>query len=165
MVLVGCTTVTDGAPSADTAVAPAYRESVSASVSESAATSSIRESRRQESLTVQAVLHVCEALVNSNNDAIAKLNDFIVAYNQGIDITASENSASQALEQSADQVVGNITNMLPVDLRESLNAYVEAARAAARTVAIQPTPAAVNGATHQLNATIDRVDRACHHRR
>ena len=56
MAIVGCTSVTDGTPTADTAMAPAYRASVSASVSASAATSSIRESQHQQSLTTQAVV-------------------------------------------------------------------------------------------------------------
>ena len=61
-VVAGCTTVTDGAATPDTNLAPAYRQSVSASVSASSATSSIRESQHQQSLTARAVRNSCESL-------------------------------------------------------------------------------------------------------
>ena len=53
--IVGCTTVTKGTATPDRNVAPAYRQSVSASVSASSATSRVRESQRQQSLTTRAV--------------------------------------------------------------------------------------------------------------
>ena len=51
MIIVGCTSVTEGTAKVDAADAPVYRASVSASIEESAASSSARESERQESLT------------------------------------------------------------------------------------------------------------------
>ncbi len=53
--LVGCTSVTEGTATPDTKVAPAYRSSVSLSISASSATSSVRESQRQQSLTTKAM--------------------------------------------------------------------------------------------------------------
>ena len=106
--VVGCTTVTDGAPGADTAIAPAYRASVSASVSASVATSSIRESQRQQSLTTQAVVRACESFVTSSKEAVDKVNDFVAAYNQGGDTTGAEGPAIDALNHSADAVEGDM---------------------------------------------------------
>ena len=53
MIIVGCSSVTEGSPKIDAADAPVYRASVSASIEESAASSSARESERQESLTTR----------------------------------------------------------------------------------------------------------------
>jgi hypothetical protein len=75
MGIVGCTTFTNGTATPDTKVAPAYRQSVSASVSASSATSRVRESQRQQSLTTQAVRNSCDSLATSSKDAIEKVND------------------------------------------------------------------------------------------
>ncbi len=45
MIIVGCSSVTEGTPKVDAAEAPVYRASVSASIEESAASSSAREVR------------------------------------------------------------------------------------------------------------------------
>ena len=55
MIVVGCTSVTDGDAAVAEGDAPLYRASVSASIEESAASSSARESERQESLTTEAI--------------------------------------------------------------------------------------------------------------
>ena len=55
MIIVGCTSVTDGEAGVSAGDAPAYRASVSASLEESAASSSARESERQSSVTAEAV--------------------------------------------------------------------------------------------------------------
>ena len=128
MAIVGCTSVTDGTPAVDTAMAPAYRESVSASVSASVATSSIQESRHQQSLTTQAVVRACESFAASSKDAVDKVNDFVVAYNQGRDTTPSEGPAIDTLNHSAELVEGNSGGPLSTDLHHALNAYADAAR-------------------------------------
>ncbi|HEY9266183.1 MAG TPA: hypothetical protein VIQ11_16430, partial [Mycobacterium sp.] len=62
MIVVGCTSVTDGDAAVAEGEAPLYRASVSASFEESAASSSARESERQESLTTAAVRSSCEVM-------------------------------------------------------------------------------------------------------
>ena len=70
MGVVGCTSIIGGNPQADTSEAPAYRSSVSASVSASEATSSIRETQRQQSMTTQAVRGACGRFASSSSDAV-----------------------------------------------------------------------------------------------
>ena len=70
MVVVGCSSVTEGTAQVDTAEAPVYRASVSASSEESAASSSARESERQSSVTKAAIHSSCEALSSSSVEAI-----------------------------------------------------------------------------------------------
>src|SRR5208283_1081234 len=81
--IVGCTTVTNGTATPDTKIAPAYRQSVSASVSASSATSSIRESQRQQSVTTRAVRTSCDSLATTSKDAFDKVNAFVGAFNVG----------------------------------------------------------------------------------
>ena len=82
MIIVGCSSVTEGSPTVDAADAPVYKASVSASIAESAASSSARESERQESLTQEAVHSSCETLSTSSVDAINGVNDYVDALNQ-----------------------------------------------------------------------------------
>ena len=112
-------------PGADTAIAPAYRASVSVSVSESVATSSKRESQRQQSLTTQAVVKVCESFVTSSKEAVDKVNDFVAAYNRGGDTSGVEGPAVDALNHSADSVEGDTNGPLSQQLREALTAYAD----------------------------------------
>src|SRR6201999_33297 len=126
--VVGCTTVTDGTPGADMAIAPAYRASVSASGAASIATSSVRESRRQQQLTTQAVVKVCESFVTSSKEAVDRVNEFVAAYNRGGDTSAAGQPAIDALAHSADAVEGHNNGPLSQQLREALNAYNNAAR-------------------------------------
>src|ERR1700761_8461263 len=76
MVIVGCTSVTQGSAQIDRADAPVYRASVSESEVESAESSSTRESARQASLTVQAIHTSCDALSSSSVDAITAGNNY-----------------------------------------------------------------------------------------
>lgn len=99
MGIVGCTTVTDGTAMPDTNVAPAYRSSVSASVSASAATSSIRESQRQQSLTTKAIRTSCDALAATSKDAIDKVNAYVAAFNQGRNTGPTEGPGHRRAQQ------------------------------------------------------------------
>ena len=94
----------------DTKVAPAYRQSVSASVSESSATSSVRESQRQQSLTTKAVRTACESLATSSKDAIDKVNRFVAAYNAGRNTGPAEGPAVDALNDSAATVTSSFSD-------------------------------------------------------
>ncbi|MGV0800083.1 hypothetical protein ABQF26_24140, partial [Mycolicibacterium elephantis] len=62
MIIVGCSSVTDGTARVDAGEAPVYRASVSASIEESVSSSRARESERQSSITREAIHSSCEAL-------------------------------------------------------------------------------------------------------
>jgi hypothetical protein len=161
MVIVGCTSVTDGTPAADTAIAPAYRQSVSASVSASVATSSLQESRRQQSLTTQAVVRACESFAATSKDAVDKVNDFVAAYNQGRDTTPSEGPAIDTLNHSAELVEGNSGGPLSADLHQALNAYADAARQLATTIRSHGQMAEFNQRVNQFNDTKTEAVKVC----
>jgi hypothetical protein len=165
LVVVGCTGITGGAPTADTAIAPAYRESVSASISASSATSSIRESQRQASLTAQAVVRACESFASSSKDAIEKVNDFVSAYNQGRDTESTEGPAIEALNHSAEVIAGSIGassgSPLSAGLRDALNAYGAAARDVAGAIGTHSGTGEFNQRVNQLNDAKTKAVKLC----
>ena len=112
-VLGACTTMTGGSARVDRADAPAYRTSMSSSVAESAATSSMRESERQESLTTEAIHTACETLSTSSADAIDTVNTFVDAVNGEGDPVATEGPAADSLNHSADLVAADINDAVP----------------------------------------------------
>ena len=154
MVIVGCTTITQGAAEIDRADAPVYRASVSASAQESAESSSSRESERQSSLTKQAVHSSCEALSSSSVDAITAVNNYVEAFNKSAaDATAKAAPAIDALNHSADLVAGSVSDTLAPNLRDALNAWVDAARGLATAIAGYYGPDEFNAAISKLNDT------------
>jgi hypothetical protein len=154
MVIVGCTTITQGSAGIDRADAPVYRASVSASAEESAASSSSRESERQSSLTKQAVHSSCEALSSSSVDAITAVNNYVDAFNKSAsDATAKAAPAIDALNHSADLVAGSVSDPLAPSLRDALNAWVDAARGLASAIAGNYGPDEFNAAISKLNDT------------
>ncbi len=161
LAIVGCTTVTGGSGTVDTAVAPAYRASVSASVSASSATSRIRETQRQQSLTTRAVRTSCEAFASTSKDAIEKVNAFVAAYNAGGNTGPQEGPAIDALNHSADAVTGSLSDALSAGLRDALNAYVDAARGVANAIATHAATSEFNRRVDQLNDTKSKAVQQC----
>ncbi len=154
MIIVGCDSVTSGSPTVDRADAPVYRASVSASIEESAASSSSRESERQESLTTQAIHSSCEALSSSSVDAITAVNNYVDAFNQNAaDAAVKALPATDALNHSADLVARSVSDTLTPDLRDALNAWVDAARGLATAIAGNYGPDEFNAAVTNLNET------------
>jgi hypothetical protein len=152
MIIVGCNSVTSGTPTVDRADAPVYRASVSASAEESAASSSSRESERQESLTTQAIHSSCEALSSSSVDAITAVNNYVEAFNKtAADVPAKAAPAIDALNHSADLVAGSVSDTLTPNLRDALNAWVDAARGLATAIA-------GNYGMDEFNAAISKVN-------
>ncbi len=149
--VVGCTTSTDGAASVDKNDVPAYRTSVSVSRSAASVTSSVREAERQATLTTEAVHTVCETLSTSSADAVKTVNAYVDAANTGGDLVATAAPAKDALNGSADQVAADISDTLPQPLRDALNSWVDASRAAAGVLA-------VSGPAADFNAAVDRVN-------
>jgi hypothetical protein len=154
MIIVGCNSVTSGSPTVDRADAPVYRASVSASIEESAASSSSRESERQESITTQAIHSSCEALSSSSVDAITAVNTYVDAFNKdAVDAGAKAPPAIDALNHSADVVAGSVSDALASNLRDALNAWVDASRGLATAIAGNYGPDEFNVAITKLNDT------------
>jgi hypothetical protein len=152
MIIVGCSSVTEGSPKVDAAEAPVYRASVSASIEESAASSSARESERQASLTTEAIHSSCESLSSSSVDAITAVNDYVDSFNQNAaDIGAKAGPAIDALNHSADLVARSVSDPLGQELKDALNAWVDAARGVATAIAGNYGPEEFNSAITQLN--------------
>jgi hypothetical protein len=165
MIVVGCTNVIDGDPGVAQGEAPLYRASVSASIEESAASSSARESERQESLTTEAVHSSCEAMSSSSADAIGAVNTYVDAFNANpADAARTAGSAVDALNHSADLVAGTISEPLAPDLRDALNSWVDAARSVATAIAGNYGTEEFNTAITRLNdsktTALDRCDAA-----
>jgi hypothetical protein len=154
MIIVGCTSITQGSGQIDRADAPVYRASVSASIEESAASSSSRESERQASLTTQAVHSSCEALSSSSVDAISAVNNYVEAFNKNAaDAAAKAPPAIDALNHSADLVGRSVSDPLSPDLRDALNAWVDAASGLSAAIAGNFGPEEFNAAITKLNDT------------
>ena len=152
MVIVGCSSVTDGTAKVDVADAPVYRASVSASIEESAASSSAKESERQESLTKAAIHSSCEALSSSSVDAITAVNNYVDAFNQSAAGAGSQaGPAIDALNHSADLVARSMSDPLMPELRDALNGWVDAARGLATAIAGNYGPDEFNVAITRLN--------------
>ncbi|MGV0791118.1 hypothetical protein [Mycolicibacterium sp. XJ1819] len=152
MIIGGCSSVTQGAPQVDAREAPVYRASVSASIAESAASSSVRESQRQASLTKEAIHSSCETLSTSSVDAITAVNDYVDAFNNSAaDVGARTRPAIDALNHSADLVARSISDPLAPELTDALNGWVAAARGVATAIAGNYGPEEFNAAITRLN--------------
>jgi len=152
MIIVGCNSATSGTPTINRADAPVYRASVSASIEESAESSSSRESERQASVTTKAIHTSCEALSSSSVDAITAVNNYVDAFNQNAaDAAAKTGPAVDALNHSADLVARSVSDTLTPNLRDALNAWVDAARGLAAAIGGNYGPDEFNAAITELN--------------
>jgi hypothetical protein len=125
---------------------------VSASLAESAASSSSQESKRQASMTIQAVHSACEALSSSSVDAITAVNAYVKAFNDNAaDLQAKQQPAVDALNHSADTVAQSISDPLSQELKDAMNAWVDAARGVATAIAGNYGPDEFNSAVSKLN--------------
>jgi hypothetical protein len=163
MVIVGCTSVTDGTAVVDAKDAPAYRTSASISISESAATSSERESKRQVSLTTQAVHHSCDSLASSSVDAITAVNAYVGAFNSGgsREAASKEGAAIDSLNKSADLVSGSLTPELSPPLHDALAGWADAARGVAGAISGHASPDDFNAAVGRLNDAKTKALNSC----
>lgn len=151
--IVGCTKVVDGNGAADTSIAPAYRSSVSASVSASSVTSSMRESQRLQSVTTKAMRTSCDALASTSKEAIDKVNLFVAAYNGGKNTGPTEGPAIEALNASATAVENSYSDALPANMRQAFDTYNDAARQVANAIG-------THASTGEFNKRVDRLNDA-----
>jgi hypothetical protein len=161
MGIVGCTAITKGTAKPNSSLAPAYRSSVSMSVSASSVTSSMRESQRQQSLTKQAVVNACNTFASSANEAVDKMNVYTATVNRGGNTAPVEGPARDALNNSATVTTDSINDRLSQELRDALNAYADAARNVAKLVGPNPPQAQFNAAVRTFNERMAEVKRIC----
>lgn len=162
LAVAGCTTVTGGKGTVNAADAPAYRTSMSVSASESAASSSARESQRQASLTTQAMHDTCETLSTTSADAIDSVNAYVDAFNEGGgNVAATEGPAVDALNHSADAVAASVTAVIPNEMRDAFDAWVDGARQTAKAIATKASPGEFNDAVDSLNGTRSTALKLC----
>jgi hypothetical protein len=103
-------------------------------------------------MTVQAVHSACEALSSSSVDAITAVNDYVKAFNDNAaDVQAKQGPAVDALNHSADGVAQSISDPLSQELKDAMNAWVDAARGVATAIAGNYGPDAFNSAVAKLN--------------
>jgi hypothetical protein len=151
--IVGCTKVIEGAGAPDTNIAPAYRSSVSASVSASEVSSSVRESQRIQSVTTRAMRTSCDALATTSKEAIDKVNIFVGAFNGGRSTGPTEGPAIDALNASATAVENSYSDALPGQMRDAMNTYNDAARQVANAIGS-------HAPTGEFNKRVDRLNDA-----
>jgi hypothetical protein len=161
MGIVGCTSVTNGTATPDTKVAPAYRQSVSASVSASSVTSSIHESQRQQSLTTKAVRSSCDTLATSSSAAIDKVNAFVGEFNAGRNTGPTEGPAIDSLNDSASTVANSFSDALSPQLKDAFNAYIDAAHEVANAIGTHASTGEFNRRVNQLNDTKTKALKLC----
>jgi serine/threonine protein kinase len=117
-------------------------------------TASSRESERQRSLTTQAIHRSCEALSSSSVDATTAVNNYVDSFNRNAaDVAAKTGPAIDSLNHSADLVSGSLSDALPLQLRDALTGWVDAARALATAIAGNHGPDQFNAAITRLNDT------------
>jgi hypothetical protein len=159
--IVGCTKVANGTPKANQSLAPAYRSSVSISVSASIATSSVRESQRQVSLTTKAVHSACDGLASSSKDAIDKVNAFVAAFNAGRGTGPTEGPAIDASNNSANSAEASAAPPLSQELQDAFRAYAEASRGVANAIATHAGTGEFNRRVDRLNDTKTKALKLC----
>lgn len=157
MGIVGCTNIIGGTATVDSADVPEYRASVSAS----AATSSSRESQRQQSLTTQAVRGACVTLAKTSEEAVTATNDWVEEFNKGGDASATSKRAVDALKQSADDVERSINRAMSAELHDAFNDYIDAAQAVADAIAKHAPVSVYNARKDRLNDTKDKGFKLC----
>ena len=155
MIIVGCTSITQGIVTVDSAEAPEYRASVASSVAAS-------ESEHQVAVTKAAVHASCDALGSSSGDSVQAVNTYVEAYNNDApDADGKVGPAVDSLNHSADLVSGSLSGPLSPDLTKALNGWVDSARQLAGVLSRNPGPDEFNVAIRALNDSKTAAGAAC----
>jgi hypothetical protein len=157
MVVVGCTSVTAGAPIADAHDAQSYRSWVVGSLSQSAASVSERESTRRESVTAEAVANACEVLSSTSVDAVTAINAYVNAAGKAnpAEVAAKAQTAVESLNRGADVITTSLTTALLPQMAEAFTAWVDATRAVATAIGERYGQREFNGAVDKFNQAND----------
>jgi hypothetical protein len=155
MIIVGCSSITQGTAAVDSAQAPEYRASVTSSIAAS-------ESQHQVAVTKAAVHTSCDALGSSSGASVDAVNVYVDAYNNDApDAPSKIGPAVDSLNQSADLVAGSLSAPLSPDLTKALNGWVDSARQLASVLTANPGPDEFNGAIRQFNDAKTAAGTAC----
>ncbi|MDT5074829.1 MAG: hypothetical protein QOH82_4149 [Mycobacterium sp.] len=155
MIIVGCTSITQGKATFDSAEAPDYRASVASSIA-------VSESAHQVAVTKAAVHASCDALGSSSGDSVQAVNTYVEAYNNDAPDAASKvGPAVDSLNRSADLVSGSLSDPLSPDLAKALNGWVDSARQLADVLTRNPGPDEFNVAIRRLNDSKTAAGAAC----
>ena len=85
-------------------------------------------------------------------DSITAVNDYVKAFNENApDAQAKAGPAVDSLNHSADLVAPSISDPLSHELKDALNAWVDAARGVANAIAGNYGPDEFNAAVTKLN--------------
>jgi hypothetical protein len=155
MVVVGCTSVTSGAPVADPDDAQSYRSWVTDSLSQSAASVSERESTRRESATAEAVANACEVLSSTSVDAVTAINAYVNAAGKGnpADVAARAQAAVESLNRGVDVITTSLTTPLLPQMAEAFRAWVDATKAVSTAIGERY-------GQREFNAVVDKFNQA-----
>jgi hypothetical protein len=136
LTVVGCTSIKEGAPSADSNDARSYRTWVADSLSQSAAAASERESTRRESETAEAVANACETLSSNSVDVVTAINAYVntVAGHRDADVAAKAQAAVDTLNRGADAVATSLNTALLPQVADAFRAWVDATRSLAKAI-------------------------------
>jgi hypothetical protein len=159
---VGCTTVTNGDPAANSVDAPGYRTSASLSSVQSSSSSSARESERQASMTTEAVRDACETLSTTSSVAIDAVNDYVDAHNEATgQIDETLDPAVDALIESAKAVQTSLIDIVPNDMKDVFTTWIDSALTTAAAVSSNAEADEFNEAVDQLNEARSDALRLC----
>jgi hypothetical protein len=155
MVVVGCTSVTAGAPVADTNDAQSYRSWVVDSLSLSAASVSERESTSQKSATAEAVANACEVLSSTSVDAVTAINAYVNAAgkNNPADTAAKAQSAVDILNRGVDVITTSLSTPLLPQVADAFKAWVDATQAVSTAIGARY-------GQREFNAVVDKFNQA-----
>ncbi len=155
LIVLGCTSITQGTVTVDSAEAPEYRASVASSVA-------VSESERKVAVTKAAVHASCDALGSSSGESVGVVNDYVDAYNNDApDAPGKIGPAVDALNRSADLVAGSLSSPLTPELTNALNGWVDSARKLAGLLTRNPGPDEFNVSIRELNDSKTAAGAAC----
>ncbi len=105
-------------------------------------------------MTTEAVHTSCEALSSSSVDSITAVNDYVegLQRERAPMLAAKAGPAIDSLNHSADLVASSVSDPLSPELRDALNAWVDAARGVANAIA-------GNYAPDDFNAAVTKSER------
>jgi len=103
----------------------------------------------------------CDSLSNTAGDAIDKVNAFVSAFNAGRGTGPMEGPAIDALNNSATTVANSFSDALSQQMRDALNAYIDAARGVANAIGTHASISVFNQHVDQLNDTKTKALKLC----
>jgi hypothetical protein len=155
LVVVGCTSITAGAPAVNGGDAASYRAWAADSSSRSVSEASARESTRRESMTAEAVANGCELFSSSSVDVVTAINAYVNASGRGdeADVQTKAQAAVDVLNRAADSVGSSLNTPLLPAMADAFRRWVDATRAVSKAIGERY-------AQPEFNADVDKFNQA-----